>query len=51
VYKMCIRDSSQLVNELPKYETYRENFEIPDEYKFKVIEGIKENFKKKGTML
>lgn len=39
---------SQLVNELPKYETYRENFEIPDEYKFKVIEDIRERLQKEG---
>ncbi|MGB9758933.1 MAG: phosphomannomutase/phosphoglucomutase [Thermoproteota archaeon] len=39
---------SQLVNELPKYETHRENFEIPDEYKFKVIEDIKEKLQKEG---
>jgi len=47
---LSLRDASlsQLVNELPKYETYRENFEIPDEYKFKVIEGIKEKLQKEG---
>ncbi|MBO3763318.1 MAG: phosphomannomutase/phosphoglucomutase [Thermoproteota archaeon] len=39
---------SQLVDELPKYETYRENFEIPDVYKFKVIENIQEKFQREG---
>ncbi|MEM0003543.1 MAG: phosphomannomutase/phosphoglucomutase, partial [Thermoproteota archaeon] len=39
---------SQFVDELPQYETYRENFEIPDVYKFKVIENIQEKFQREG---
>jgi len=35
---------SELLSELPKYEIYRENFEVSDELKFKVIEKLQEKF-------
>ena len=39
---------SELINKLPKYETYKENFEVADEHKFKLIEKLQEELKNQG---
>ena len=39
---------SQLVGELPKYESFRRNYDVPDEIKFKVISDLTSFFKEAG---
>jgi len=42
------RKLSQLVKELPRYESFKKNYEVADEIKFKVIDDLTTFFKKAG---
>ncbi|MEM2584950.1 MAG: phosphomannomutase, partial [Thermoproteota archaeon] len=42
------RKLSQLVGELPRYESFRKNYDVPDEIKFKIINDLTSFFKEAG---
>jgi phosphomannomutase len=42
------RKLSQLIGELPKYETFKKNYDVPDEIKFQVVEDLTTLFKEAG---
>ncbi|MEM2088706.1 MAG: phosphomannomutase/phosphoglucomutase, partial [Thermoproteota archaeon] len=42
------RKLSQLIGELPKYESFKKNYDVPDRVKFQVIEDLAFLFKKAG---
>ncbi|MCS7138542.1 MAG: phosphomannomutase/phosphoglucomutase [Crenarchaeota archaeon] len=42
------RRLSQLVEELPKYESFKKNYDVPDEIKFQVINDLTSFFKEAG---
>ncbi|MGQ9691159.1 MAG: phosphomannomutase/phosphoglucomutase, partial [Thermoproteota archaeon] len=42
------RKLSSLVAELPKYESFRKNYDVPDAIKFKLVESIKNRMVGKG---
>lgn len=42
------RKLSRLIEELPKYESFKRNYDVPDKVKFQVIEDLIKLFKKEG---
>ncbi|MEM3712594.1 MAG: phosphomannomutase/phosphoglucomutase [Thermoproteota archaeon] len=42
------RKLSQLVGEFPRYESFRKNYDVPDEIKFKVVSDLTSFFKEAG---
>lgn len=42
------RKFSQLIGELPKYESFKKNYDVPDEVKFQAIKDLAFSFEKAG---